>query len=225
MTDIENTNIESKNVPVEPAETDKKIPVEQSETEKYGKVIAGVKKEFRAKGYNEGYEAAKSESERTVEKQPDEPKKDEVTEKPDINMDKLTDIALDKLRRQQSIEQIKNVNAQAFDKYDNFQEILDEADIKARDNPTFAALGHVLYQLDNPEILHTVLTDASIRVELLDMNPNKWKGKLREISKMQSPEPKVAPDPIEEVKGSPGIGEQTKTRADLRKRSKLKYKR
>ncbi len=209
MSDIENQPIE----PVLQVEATDSPATQQVDTERMGKAFAGVKKEYRQKGYNEGYATAREELKR--EEQVAAASHNSSTVNIDIEKvsDQLAQKAAEKLKQNQLETQHKNflnniesVNNKALKKYDDFQSILDNAETQARTNKTFADLGAAVYETKDVELLHKVFSDASVREKLLDMPRDKWQDKFSEILK-SAKLPKMPESPIDRIRSTPATGD------------------
>lgn len=184
----------------------------------YGKVIAGVKKEFRQKGYNEGFEAA---NEQRPAPQAT-PVQTPVVESAPVAIDEKA--LFDKFRHHQWLEKATQVDAAGNQAHSDYSEKLTTAGERANYDPSFRLLMQKAYETGNHDVIYSIMTDDKARQALLDTNPNQWVNKLHSLGKEEAKNvPKNPADPISEIKGTPATGTKNLTFQQKQKRTRDLY--
>lgn len=161
-------------------------------------VIAGIKKEFREKGFKAGYDQAKKEAEPKVSPQ--------ITQ--DDPSRPLTVGELQYLQFQKSSDKVYEA---ANLKYSDFDDKVKPILERAKSNPTLFALMRKAVELENEDALYRLATDKEFRGHLLDVSPSDWSKEILNNSKKESVK-KLPPEPIEPIKSSPISSDMTNNR-------------
>ena len=175
----------------------------------FGKVIAGVKKEFRQKGYNEGLEAAKA-AQAPVETAVEIP---QATNSIDKN----------ELMNELWIYNANRTDSQGQRSYKDYTDKIAEAVERAAYDPTFKLLMQKAYETGDADIVYKMTTDAKVRQEMLDTNPSKWQSKFYNLNDESSSNSKRPEPPIESLRGTPATGTKNLTYEQKRALSRQKY--
>ena len=153
--------------------------------QKMNSVIAAVKKEFRQKGFNEGYEKAKEEH-----LQP----QTFVEEIDENNVEHLLDKAF---KRRDFQKSINKVDAICKKKYADYNEHIKNAMELAKEIPRFHKLMTIAVQNEQPELVYKLAKDSLFRGKLLAMHSKNWEKHLYEP---EIPTKKTPPEPVESLR-------------------------
>lgn len=222
MSEIESQGSEAIAPPEQPSTPDNSqlTPTEKAAPD-YGKVIAGVKKEYRQKGYQEGLEAAK------VESMPTEaqvtPNVEKGSAPTGIDEAALARRVSAEIKHSMLVDKIENTDRQGSQKYDDFQEKLEAAGRRAEHDPSFKQMVTKAYEKESPDLIYKLFTDVKVRQELLECHPSEWGNKFNQLLSHKVEMPKIAADPLQVITGAPSSGNTVKTRAELRRMSREKY--
>jgi len=165
----------------ESANTDKTYTQDEVNVEK-GKFAAGLKKTYREKGYNEGYQKALQEQQANVPKefQSESVREENVT--PTYNAPPLSsqgnNISPQEVRE---YEKAQEVRRRALPKYDDFEKKVMEFSQKSQYDPELKMLLQHAVSIGNEDTVYKVLSDPDARKSILDKNPRLWEKELLKI--------------------------------------------
>ncbi len=171
-----------------------------------GNVIAGVKKEYRAKGYKEGQDAGFSAGYDYAQQQaPKAP----VATAPQINTDEIATQVAQKVQQQHYADNVQRMTADGIRNYGDYEAKVGKLVEQSQNNPTLANL--ITYTLGNSNYhaLYNLATDSEIRKELL-VDPNKW---ATDLPATKQDKQKEAIKPIKEVQSLPQSAGSSSTSA------------
>lgn len=185
--DVDSENIEDENI--EDSEEEESSENSDSSQEKMNSVIAGVKKKFRQKGYDEGYLKAKEE---LLNSNIDKSENDQP-EKFDPELQKL-------IFRDMEIS-AKKVRMRGIRKFKDFDEKVMAMIPLGRKNANLSALFEKAMMLEDPDIVYKLASDKPYRQKLLAMeDPDMWDTALYDFEDQKKPSKKPPPSPIEGLK-------------------------
>jgi len=202
--DIEQTN------QVEPVETLNDTEVTEDRTtedvsevvdpqEKMNSVVAAVKKEFRKKGYNEGYEQAKRE---LSEDEPSEPSQEPVT--PQYN----------NLRDYEIAQAGKRIRARGLRKFKDFDENIQKLLNTTKKNPTLRMLVERAVEMEDADLVYKISKDRTFRGKLLNSDIDNWDTAFYEEDTSNNSPGKNPPEPIAPLSTKPVVSNGSEQPSD-----------
>lgn len=168
-----------------------------------GKTIAGVKKEFREKGRQEGYEAAMREwqqqqAQGSTQNQSPSHQSSSSANNPPVQP---------QLQARQT-----EIRYNGISKFEDWDDKLQPMLKDAQFNPDLTQAILLAQNLPNAEeVIYKLAANEELRDELLNKHPRLWEKELIGMSKKQNSAPqtvvkKVANSPVEPVKAPPASG-------------------
>jgi len=168
----------------------------------YDKAFAGVKKEAREKGYKQGYDEAvkKIESAMTPETSNFS---QSVEQQPFIDPNKpLTAAEFESMQYRKDADL---VTSKGNSKYSDFEDKMKNLVPRLTYNPQLRALVKKAVETGNEDLIYNISSDATLRGNLLDMNPSEWGSAF--FKKPPEDEVKKNPaPPLDVLKVTPATG-------------------